>query len=534
MKAGRFARLASKSLTDIAQDLQAPIRCFRLMAIESLLRNGTFEPGLREILEEHRRRETDSECLLLLDHALTLVTAENPEGLPDEIIAQGPESTAAWFAPLPAARKFQVLPHLAKAAFPISGRATELIFLQEPDELIQATLMQTCAPKWSEAALEKIHRGLASPRLSLRTAALAHLAAHHPDLLRRDLPGLLTNEDPRIRVIAMTGLIRIDPDEALRYLDELLHSREPQIINLALSNSIHFPYERVRPLLLQAIAFHRAPTIIRAIGMLLANNPDTETPFRLIDLAEGAEGERKAALKGALDSLVRNVKDADILDDGFATFRQELQRYADTRMLQRWLFHLADQLQLPNAPLADIEATVKRRGRHPRTAALMADLVPRLPQPSVRDRLLAWLQEAQGATTATIENNQLLSPIPDVATGDLDEQPGAPVTDNTPGSSSLPTVSEDRPAPETKSFPTDQAPPTGTTTPPATSPTEQAMPETGPFAAKQEHQPPPKPLAPAADETPPPLPEPTEFLTRPPAEQVRASMTKRDLPRTRS
>ena len=59
-------------LQNIINDLNAPIKSFRIFALEELIKNGD-SPEFIPILQKLSETETDQECLMLISHAVTAV-----------------------------------------------------------------------------------------------------------------------------------------------------------------------------------------------------------------------------------------------------------------------------------------------------------------------------------------------------------------------------------------------------------------------------------------------------------------------------
>ncbi|MFZ2959356.1 MAG: HEAT repeat domain-containing protein [Candidatus Ozemobacteraceae bacterium] len=403
----------------LLQELDAPVRSFRLYAIEQIILNGKSQPTL-EALQKRRVAEDDSECLMLLEHAIqtlqariqglvSSVTSEiTVENFQKEFENKNPSQKIALLDNLPVRMRKELVPQ----AVSLTGTET--------DGMVRATLLRVFARVWPRDHLKDITLFLRADHLSTRVASLEILIQQAPVLLSRDLPKLLVNRDPRVRALAVRGLAQIDLEEALAHIEVLFDSGNSSYVVAALQNSIFFPFERIKPMLLKIIAAEKDPTMLVRIGLFLENNPDPEIPFRIWEIAESAEPGKKKYLHELVKNSCRNIEDSDILGDNSAEYRQKLQAWIQERAINRWMQDVVQRLSAPETNLDELEAIVKPRLKQ-EAVRLTCQKALDWPIPEVaKAALLKWLQpdatqilqSAQAlATSFPAMHNKTASPI---------------------------------------------------------------------------------------------------------------------------
>lgn len=330
---------------EILENLRAPIKSFRLFALEEII-NGQSSPEILEALQAQIEEESDSECRLMLSYALDAVKARLHETFPVEAAPADPADFPGYFSALSVSEKVSLLSRLSP------GHRTKLrdvipdVLEAEADTLVQARLISTFATVWPKTRLQPLSAALKSTGLALRLVALEALVQLAPDQLSSKLPRLLSSEDPRVRGLAIRGLARIDPSEALRHLDALLRAEDPHQRLAGIRNSFFFPFAEVRDLILGYLSRETDLSLIRKAGLLLENNPDPHVPFKLWEMAEQAPSKPGALLKDILQKAFQAVEKSGILGAAFPEYRRKLQTWLQnrrtTQLVQEILSRIAD------------------------------------------------------------------------------------------------------------------------------------------------------------------------------------------------
>ena len=82
---------------NLIDDLKAPIKSFRIFALEEVIRSGS-SPELLQVLEDISRFEDDAECSMLINHAISAVKGRlaGARSLPAAILSGQSEFVDAW------------------------------------------------------------------------------------------------------------------------------------------------------------------------------------------------------------------------------------------------------------------------------------------------------------------------------------------------------------------------------------------------------------------------------------------------------
>ncbi|NLI75901.1 MAG: hypothetical protein GX442_05590 [Candidatus Riflebacteria bacterium] len=365
-------------VTPELRDLSAPVLSFRLFFLEWAIREGSGRELLRA-LEAHRKVETDEECLLLLGHAMAAVRARPAarpapvaldqaalDSFPERFSLATPERKLAMLAELPAAARPALVP-----------RATPLVE-RETDPAVTAALLRAFAGHWRPGDGAVLEGKLASSFLSVRLAALDVLQQAAPDRLGDRLPGLLASPDPRTRALAIGGLARLDAEAALEHLEAMLEEGDEHARQSALGCLLHFPFERVKPLLIRFLAAETRPALIGMAGLHFAINPDPLAPFQLWELLESAGVARATLLHGIFDQACQALERAGTLGPGLAAWQEKLLAWRKRRAAARRVMTVISEVVF-SRELEDLDPASPR----------FAGLEPSLVEATFRDAL-SW------------------------------------------------------------------------------------------------------------------------------------------------
>ena len=235
---------------EIIQDLQAPIISFRLFAIEKAIRYGNSSHLLDE-LQKRKTVEEDEECQLLLDHAILEVT-HRFAGKPLDVSSFIEVATfPGTFQKADVRKKIALLETLRREQIEDLFTFGQTLLKTEKNPSVLRVLLKTFGNVWKKEQFPTFAEFLFSSSLSLRLSALEILSEKAPEMLLEYLPQFLVSEDPRIRILAIRGLAKIDMDEAVNHLEVLLFQKEPFHKQAALEISVFLPFDlkRKRPVL---------------------------------------------------------------------------------------------------------------------------------------------------------------------------------------------------------------------------------------------------------------------------------------------
>ncbi len=339
----------------LIQDLDAPLRSFRLFAIETALHQGSGKE-LAEALARRKESEKDEECLLLLSHAIAAVLSRTPSpGQPSVSMDSGPTpgSTAATVDAAPSSfpdlfRGTGTQGRLALLSHIPETRCRELATLvlplikEESDPVVLGRLLRVFGPSANPEFIPVLSGLLSHPFLSIRMAALEILVRIAPTQLEKGLPRFLLSEEPRIRLLAIQGLCAIDPEEAVLHFDRLLMGTERRVREFALKNAFFLPSDRIKPVLVKFLSAEKDLELVEQAGILLLINPDPEIPFLLTCSSIDSPREKADLLERLSDKAVDALEASGQLGADRKTFQERLsgarQRVAEANRLRDQAF----------------------------------------------------------------------------------------------------------------------------------------------------------------------------------------------------
>ncbi len=343
------------------RDLASDNKGLRLHALERAIKLGASAELLGHLVARDGV-ESDPECRLLLQQATRVVKARLAALEPAVATAAVAEAatTSTWLAQYEAADAAGRLALLDALAPPqireLAPRAPEL-FGAEREPVVAAQWVRLFARQWPATALPVLTARLYEASLSVRIAVLEALILLAPFTLMRDLPRLLTDDDARLRALAVTGLAAIDIDEALKHVERLLLCDDRDRRSAAIGSCMGLDFSRLKPVLFKFFAVENDPQLLARAGLLVAINPDPEVPFRLWELAENAHGDKAMRLKAIMQDACRCIDNAGVLGDGFPQYLERLKNWilqrATTRFVTDCIAQLGDDDTAADEALAD-------------------------------------------------------------------------------------------------------------------------------------------------------------------------------------
>ncbi len=385
-------------ISELLNDLSAPVKSFRVFAIERAIQEGKG-PILLDALRARQAEETDEECRLLLAHAVNAVQARTHPS-PEPAVADQftSEEFIDWYSKANPTLKIHMLGELTPASIPGLIPTLPKWMREETDPAVISALIRTFAPQWPKTALEPLSACLFSNYLIIRLTALEALIKISPEVLERDLPRLLVSDDPRIRALAIQGLSRIDLEEAGKHLDVMLQRSEVHYKICALQNCFYLPFESVKPMLLKFLAAESAPALLEKAGLLIQINSDVEVPYRLWEIITQASPEKAEICKRVLDGALSAIENSEILKDGFHAYCEKLKEFSSRLGLAKARKEAASPLMFAStSEEVDLEAAGVNSlpGKERQTA--LEEAIAWNPAPQAKDKIRALLAEKEGA-----------------------------------------------------------------------------------------------------------------------------------------
>jgi len=217
------------------QDLDSPEQSLRLQSIEQCFSRGSSDVILQALLGR-QVQETDPECQALLGGAISAVRRRLAKALP-RTLPTDPEVFAAFFKEQGPADRLEILADLTAAQVRAFSAVAPALLAEEAEGLTAASIVRTFGRSWPKDALQVLGRSLGAPSISLRAAALDVLAQLAPQSLLRELPKLLIGRDPRLRALAIKGLL--PPSISMKRLSTSRHCSRIRPLPTSLPVSRH-------------------------------------------------------------------------------------------------------------------------------------------------------------------------------------------------------------------------------------------------------------------------------------------------------
>ncbi|MBF0548303.1 MAG: hypothetical protein HQM08_27960 [Candidatus Riflebacteria bacterium] len=233
------------------------------------------------------------------------------------------------------------------------------LFQQESEPLIKARILQIFGINWTSSELSGILPGLSSESLSLRMATIELLAQKAPRLILRDLPKYLIAEEPRIRLLAIRGLSLVDMDEAMVHFGVLLEAETTEVRLLALKSSFFFPFDCIKPLMLKFLITETELPLLERAGLVFAINPDLEVPYRLWEIAEKSDTDKRKILLTILKAACKVIFDSGIIKEDFETFSLRLKNWMNQRQATQLVQICVQKLLCSNDSITEVEDLIR-------------------------------------------------------------------------------------------------------------------------------------------------------------------------------
>lgn len=336
----QMAPLAGPDQTILA-DLEAPVKSFRLFALEQAIAHGRSRE-LLAALERMQATEQDEECLCLIAHAIEAVRSRlEPGGEDPTGSARGPVRPSSDEDPVAALRQgtvndriaalLRLTPAQVRAALPWAVEALP----QETNHALISMMLRTFGRLWPKDRLDPVLALADSPFIAIRCGAIETVGGRDPRRLTDYLPRLLQDPDPRVVAGAVKALAGFDPEEARGYLDAGLRSIDPLRRQAMLRVAVVLPFEITRGPLLNCLAVARDPEVIEKAGLIVQVNPDPDVPFRLLELLMRADAARAPLLEKIFTGACQAIKDSEILGDAFPAWLARIKQAVAEREAAR-------------------------------------------------------------------------------------------------------------------------------------------------------------------------------------------------------
>ncbi|MBF0501080.1 MAG: hypothetical protein HQM09_13155 [Candidatus Riflebacteria bacterium] len=316
---------------DIIQELQAPIKTFRIYALEKAISSGSSQDLLNS-LEKFRIDESDEECQILFTHAVSAVRDRINTKLqptPGQKISEA--NLPEIFPTLEIGKKLNIITSLKPDQIKKLAHWAVSTIEAETNPAIASRIIKVFAGHWPPERLDVLLTRLQQGFLTIRCSALEAVTLIAPLELTRHLPALLSSDDPLIRALAISGLMKIDPDEGKNHLDKIFLGTDRAQKMAALQISVLLPFPLVKSLLLKFLVVEKDVQLIEKAGLALQINPDPEVPFSLLEIMEKSPPVKIPFLKTIFDGASKTIQTSGILQDKFPEYLKRLRDHIQKR-----------------------------------------------------------------------------------------------------------------------------------------------------------------------------------------------------------
>lgn len=384
----------SNEQQNLINDLKAPIKSFRIFALEEAIKSGASQEVL-DVLNQLKIEEDDGECQILINYAISAVQGRlaGATQKPAKKIKEQQEFLQHWNQ-AEESQKMTILAELpARLPSGIKALGPELLE-KEKSSIIAAKIIRVFCRGWPEEKFSMISEKLSSESLSLRLASLRTIVHMKPELLLEDLPTLLASEDPQVKALAIRGLAKIDKDEALAHLQALLLSSNLSDRLAGIQNCPFLPFEMVKPLLLKYFAAENHPELLIRAGWILEMNPDVQVPFKLYEIAERSPSRKAEQVKQIINEAVQLLEKSGVLGDKFPLYTRKLQVWVNKRNALRFTKKIVLRLELETIP-AELDQLIRNRLKQKCFCEAFAEALNWPVSETVKSRLAAYLKGCQ-------------------------------------------------------------------------------------------------------------------------------------------
>ncbi len=304
-----------EDLNSLIAELSAPVKAFRVFAIEKAIRSGD-STDLLKALQSRRQFEDDDECMMLLNHAISSVEERQARKTTGKDNAK-PKITPADFARMKADEQLEALRKTAVSTFKKDGgtKAIQILWQTSVKAVVKAEIVRKCSAFWPDELADLLETSLSDDSSVLQIASLEAIISRFPDRLQKNFDRLVMSPDPIIRATAIRGLARRHPQSAAVFLAESLKKGDYYTRLAALRAISVMPFNLNKSSLIELLGREKDERLLKIIAAIMLSNPDREVPFRICDIIEKAPPARQSFLQDLQKNCCAMIRMAEICPD---------------------------------------------------------------------------------------------------------------------------------------------------------------------------------------------------------------------------
>ena len=293
------------------------------------------------------------------------------------------------------------------------------LFFLETDLQVKTAIVRALGEHWPAGDLGMLGKSLQIDHLPLREVILKTLSQQAPEKLKKQLPGLLTHSEIRIKALAIQGLAKFDLEEAVAHVEHLLlEGKNPGEKEAGLQCCLFFPFPLIKASLLRFIARESSSELLEKAGLLLQANPEPEVTCKLWELSESGHPQ-KQEIHRILHMVLEGLK-AIMPEEAFSQFTEKLKAWIGKRSVQQFIHKLIPLLEAPEEPNPDTLSGISRFLDNPRFHEFFNESLEWPMNERARERLRRIITRhvvPPPATSPTMTVPQTISPSPPTEPG---------------------------------------------------------------------------------------------------------------------
>lgn len=376
----------------IIQELSVPLKTFRIFAIEKAIRAGK-SPELLTALKNCLGQETDSECKLLLEHAIASIEERLDSSKPD---GQDNEKILQNFALLKPSQQLTFIKKVSRKYLCAENSESRISRILETAShpVVAAELIRKCQQSWPPGQLDYLEKNLFSSSSVLQLACVEAIIQTSPEILQQNFEKLVLAPDPLLRALAIRGLARSFPESAAEFLADCLRKGDYYGRMAALRVCSVMPFELIKNSLLELLHSERDAKLLKICAAIVMSNPDKEIPYRLCEIIARGHSENSKFLQDLIKKCCEMIKLAELCDD-FPRYIDSVQKYNRSVRARYLVLSFADAISQANdARKAELRKLFQEKAAAPEVLEAIEDL--KKTRPAII-KTLAAESEAQSA-----------------------------------------------------------------------------------------------------------------------------------------
>jgi HEAT repeat protein len=331
-------------LENIIQELDVPLKTFRIFAIEKAIRAGK-SPELLAALKKCLTTETDPECKLLLEHAVASIEERLVAGSTPSQSGHDNEKILQNFSSLKPAQQLEFIKNAGRKCLCAKGSENRIARILEAaaHPVVAAELIRKCLQSWPSAQINYLEQNLFSPSSVLQLACVEAIIFHSPEILQQNFEKLVLAPDPLLRALAIRGLARNFPESAAQFLAECLRKSEYYGRLAALRVCSVMRFDLIKNSLLELLHTEKDPRLLKIAAAIVVSNPDKEIPYRLCEIIARGGSENSKFLQDLIRKCCEMIKLAELSED-FSEYLDSVQKYNRNVQAKYLVLNFADAI----------------------------------------------------------------------------------------------------------------------------------------------------------------------------------------------